>query len=57
MEAQRRDGVPSVRTGKWMYSYGTVRKLLESRNGVRKQNLLDSENPFGAVTRLLLGEE
>jgi hypothetical protein len=46
-----------VRTDKCIYSYGTVKKLLENREGVRKQNLYEAENPCWAVTKWLLGEE
>lgn len=53
----RGDGIPSVRTSKGTHLYGRVRKLLESRNGVRKQSLLSSENLCWRVIRLLLGEE
>jgi len=34
-----------------------VKKLLENREGVRKQNLYEAENPCWAVTKWLLGEE
>lgn len=57
MKDERRDCVRSVRTDKWIYSYGTVKTLLESREGVRKQNLFEAENPCWAVTKWLLGEE
>ena len=44
-----------MRTDKCIYSYGTVKKLLENREGVRKQNLYEAENPCWAVTKWLLG--
>lgn len=56
VEDERKDGVPRARTSKCMYSYGQVRKLVESRNGVKKQNLCGSENPCWGIIRLLLGE-
>lgn len=56
VKAERRDGVPSVRTSKCTYSHRRVRKPVESSNGVKKQNLLGSENPCRGTTRLLLGK-